>query len=100
MAHDKNMEKDVESRRPARISHFKRVLDQSVVTDDIVNAHYDGSGTEEDPFIVVWLDDDPVNPMNYPAAKKWFITALVAIATLVSIASWNELRLFLYLIAD
>lgn len=84
MAHEKNMEKDVESRRPARISHFKRVIDQSIITDDILHAHYHGSGTQEDPYSVVWLDDDPVNPMNYAASKKWFITALVAISTLVS----------------
>lgn len=84
MAHEKDMEKDVESHRPARISHIKRVLDQSVVTDDIVNAHYVGSGTEDDPYVVVWLDDDPVNPMNYSTVKKWLITMLVAVATLVS----------------
>ena len=84
MAHERDMEKDAESQRPARISHFKRVFDQSIVNDSIINAQYDGSGTEEDPYVVVWLDDDPVNPMNYPVAKKWFITMLVAIATLVS----------------
>ncbi|KAH7063510.1 major facilitator superfamily domain-containing protein [Macrophomina phaseolina] len=75
-------EKDVESGRIARIPHFKRVLDQAAVNDDIINAHYDGSGTGEDPYIVVWLDDDPVNPMNYPIAVKWTITMLVAVATL------------------
>ncbi|EKG16620.1 Major facilitator superfamily [Macrophomina phaseolina MS6] len=75
-------EKDVESGRIARIPHFKRVLDQAAVNDDIINAHYDGSGTDEDPYIVVWLDDDPVNPMNYPIAVKWTITMLVAVATL------------------
>ncbi|OJD35687.1 mfs multidrug transporter [Diplodia corticola] len=75
-------EKDVESGRIARIPHFKRVLDQAAVNDDIINAHYEGSGTDEDPYIVAWLDDDPVNPMNYPIAVKWTITGLVAIATL------------------
>ncbi|KUI56407.1 hypothetical protein VP1G_03701 [Cytospora mali] len=82
MTHEKNMEKDVESRRPARINHFKRVLDQSIVNDDILHAHYAGFGTEEDPYVVVWLEDDPVNPMNYPVSRKWFITMLVAVATL------------------
>ncbi|KAK0642445.1 Efflux pump FUB11 [Lasiodiplodia hormozganensis] len=75
-------EKDVESGRIARISHFKRVFDQAAINDDIINAHYEGAGTEEDPYIVAWLDDDPVNPMNYPIVVKWTITALVAIATL------------------
>lgn len=83
MAHEK-MEKDAESQRPARISHFKRVCDQSIITDAILHGPYEGSGTDADPYVVTWLDDDPINPMNYPVAKKWFITMLVAVATLVS----------------
>ncbi|ROW15670.1 hypothetical protein VPNG_02144 [Cytospora leucostoma] len=83
MAHEKEIGgKDLESHAPARINYFRRVLDQAAVNDDIINAHYDGSGTEDDPYVVAWLEDDPVNPMNYPAAHKWFITALEAIATL------------------
>lgn len=77
------MEKDLESNRPAPISHFKCVLTQGVVNSDIRDAHYDGSGTEEDPFVVTWLDHDPVNPMNYSTVKKWMITMMVALATLV-----------------
>lgn len=76
------MEKDVEAGHPSRISHFQRVLHQGAVNDDIVNHPYKGSGTSEDPFVVTWLDDDPVNPMNYPLALKWTITLLVAVATL------------------
>lgn len=78
------MEKDLESHRIAPIGHFKRVLDQGAINSDIQNAHYPGSGTEEDPYIVSWLDNDPVNPMNYSNVKKWGITMLVALATLVS----------------
>lgn len=82
---DTNMEKDVESHRPAPISHFKRILNQGVVNSDIQNAHYPGKGTEEDPFIITWLPEyDPVNPMNYSDVKKWVITMSVALATLVS----------------
>lgn len=80
------MEKDLESHRPAPIGHFKRILTQGVVNSDIQNAHYNGSGTEEDPFIVSWLDHDPVNPMNYSSIKKWGITMMVALATLVRCA--------------
>lgn len=75
-------EKDVESGRPARIPWTKQILDQGVVNDDIVNAYYEGAGTNEDPYIVQWLDDDPRNPMNYPTMVKWAITMLVAVATL------------------
>lgn len=76
------MEKDEESGRSGRISHSQRVLHQGALNNDIVNHSYMGSGTEEDPFVVSWLDDDPVNPMNYSLALKWSITMLVAIATL------------------
>jgi hypothetical protein len=76
------MEKDVESGRSGHISHFQRVLHQGVLNNDIINHAYKGSGTEEDPFVVSWLENDPVNPMNYSTLKKWSITMLVAIATL------------------
>jgi hypothetical protein len=78
------MEKDSESHRPAHISHITRILHQDAINSDIQNAHYEGSGTEEDPYVVEWLDYDPVNPMEFPIMKKWAITMLVAIATLVS----------------
>jgi len=76
------MGKDPESNRPERISHFKRVFDQAALTDDVINASYKGAGTETDPYIVTWIDEDPVNPMNYPQWLKWMIVSLVAIATL------------------
>jgi hypothetical protein len=76
------MEKDAESGRAGHISHFRRVLHQGVLNDDIIEHPYKGSGTESDPFLVTWIEDDAVNPMNYPMALKWGITTLVAIATL------------------
>lgn len=76
------MEKDPESGRSGRISHFQRVLHQGVLNDDIINHPYKGSGTENDPFLVTWIDNDPVNPMNYSVTMKWGITLLVAVATL------------------
>ena len=76
------MEKDHESGRSGRIPHFQRVFNQGVLNNDIINYPYRGSGTENDPFLVTWIDNDPVNPMNYSDAMKWSITMLVAIATL------------------
>ncbi|KAF2630983.1 MFS general substrate transporter [Macroventuria anomochaeta] len=76
------MEKDAESGRFGRISHFQRVLHQGALNDDIINHPYRGSGTENDPFLVTWIDNDPVNPMNYSLTLKWTITMLVAVATL------------------
>jgi hypothetical protein len=74
--------KDPESGRSGRVSHLQRVLHQGVLTDDIINHPYKGSGTEDDPFLVTWIDNDQVNPQNYPMALKWSITMLVAVATL------------------
>ncbi|KAK0253454.1 MFS siderochrome iron transporter 1 [Friedmanniomyces endolithicus] len=75
-------EKDVEAGRPTRIPHMRQVFDQSGVTPEVVNHHYEGSGTEDDPYVVTWIEDDPRNPMLYSNVKKWSLTMLVAIATL------------------
>lgn len=79
---DQKQKKDVESGKPTPIPWFKMVLDQQVVTDDIVNWHYEGAGTEENPYIVTWIDDDPRNPMLFAQWQKWCLTELVAMATL------------------
>jgi|SRR5690242_3446483 len=76
------MEKDPESGRSGRITHFQRVFHQGVLNNDIIEHSYNGSGTEADPFLVTWIDNDPVNPMNYSVVLKWSITMLVAVATL------------------
>ena len=77
------MEKqDCESQTPIQLSHFAQVFSQAGITQDVEAAEYKGSGTEEDPYIVDWIKQDPRNPMLYSKAKRWSITALVAIATL------------------
>ena len=43
---------------------------------------YNGTGTPEDPYIVVWHEGDPQNPYNWSKGKKWLITAQLAIGTL------------------
>ncbi|KAI9728727.1 MAG: hypothetical protein M1828_002833 [Chrysothrix sp. TS-e1954] len=73
---------DVESGKPKPLPHFKQVFDQGAVTSAVLDWHYDGSGTEEDPFIVTWIDHDPRNPMLYASYKKWLLVLLVAFATL------------------
>ncbi|KAI1758592.1 MFS general substrate transporter [Hypoxylon sp. FL1150] len=64
------------------LSHWRLVVDQAGVTPEVRNYEYQGSGTEADPYIVKWIPNDPRNPMNFSNMKKWFITAIVAIATL------------------
>ena len=75
-------EKDIESTQPTKIPHFRQVLDQAGVTPEVQKWDYDGSGTDEDPYVVTWIDDDPRNPMLYSAVKKWSITMMVSFATL------------------
>lgn len=72
---------DPESGRQG-IPHFKVILEQGVVTDEIVNWEYEGSGTEESPYVVEWIENDPRNPMNWSQTKKWFDTVCMAFATL------------------
>jgi len=75
-------EKDIESDRPQQLSHWQQVFDQTGITPDVEKWHYEGSGTEEDPYVVKWIDKDPRNPMLYSEKTKWSITMLVALATL------------------
>lgn len=42
---------------------------------------YPGNGTPDDPHIVDWDLDDPENPYNWSKARRWFITAQLALST-------------------
>jgi hypothetical protein len=64
------------------ISHWKLIFDQGIVTDEIVNWKYEGAGTEEDPYVVEWIDHDPRNPMAWSQTKKWVGCICMAFATL------------------
>lgn len=80
---DKNhVSEKIESSLPTKISYFRLVFEQGVVTQQIFDHPYPGSGTEDDPYAVTWIPDDPRNPMNFSEVKKWSFTMLVAIATL------------------
>ncbi|KAJ5682584.1 hypothetical protein N7462_005749 [Penicillium macrosclerotiorum] len=67
---------------PTKIPYWRLVFDQGVVTQEVMNHPYPGSGTEDDPYAVTWIPNDPRNPMNFSEVKKWSFTMLVAIATL------------------
>lgn len=65
-----------------KVPHWRLVASQTLVTDAVLNHPYKGSGTDEDPYIVEYIPNDPRNPMEWPLFKKWFIIMSVAIATL------------------
>jgi hypothetical protein len=51
---------------------------------DVEKSHtYDGSGTEEGPFVVEFQRDDPSNPMNWSQSRKWFITSIVTMSVFI-----------------
>lgn len=79
---EKNGSEKIESTLPTSIPYFRLVFDQGVVTQQIASHPYLGSGTEDDPYAVTWIPDDPRNPMRFSQVKKWTFTMLVAIATL------------------
>lgn len=78
----------VEAMLPSKIPFWRLIFDQSVVTEEVMQFSYTGSGTEDDPYAVVWIPADPRNPMNFRPIKKWSITLLVSFVTLaVSLVS-------------
>jgi MFS family permease len=73
---------------PSRPSHFKLVVDQILLTDEVNHHDYPGSGTTEDPYVVDWLPNDPKNGFNMPPGMKWVIVMICAFNTLAcSLAS-------------
>jgi hypothetical protein len=79
---EKSTSKDVESGRET-ISHWKMITDQGVVTQEIIDYEYEGEGTEDSPYIVEWLEQDPRNPMTWSKTRKWIIALCVANSVLV-----------------
>ena len=69
-------------RPPRRPAHWKLVTSHSLVTKEVLDYGYNGSGTEDDPYVVEFIPDDPRDPMNFPESLKWTITILCAVATL------------------
>ncbi|CAD6594210.1 MAG: hypothetical protein ASARMPREDX12_008425 [Alectoria sarmentosa] len=65
-----------------RTSHWQLVSSHALLTPAVVNHNYNGSGTDEDPYRVDFIPNDPRDPMGFAMWKKWAITLLVAFATL------------------
>ncbi|KAM0424334.1 hypothetical protein ACHAPT_010480 [Fusarium lateritium] len=73
---------NIEAPARANIPYWRLVIDQAGITPAVAEFKYEGSGTEEDPYRVKWIPNDPRNPMTFSDVTKWFITMTVAIATL------------------
>ncbi|KAJ9143389.1 MFS general substrate transporter [Pleurostoma richardsiae] len=69
---------------PTRIPYWRYILDQPLITQDVLNWPYAGSGAEADPYLVTWIDSDPRNAMNMSPYRKAGTTALMAVLTLAA----------------
>lgn len=83
---------DVESQHQAitseKVSHWRVLLDQTGVTQEVLEYNYGGQGTTESPYLVEFIPGDRWNPMAFKDSFKWTITLIQASATLsVSFAS-------------
>lgn len=77
-----------ETPQSSKIPLWRLIYDQRVVTDEIVNYPYPGSGTKNDPYVIAWIPDDPRNPMNFKGWIRWSLTIMVSFTTLaVSLVS-------------
>ena len=59
------------------------ILDQARIYEAVLEAPYDGRGTEDDPFVITWIDEDLGNPSNFPKWHRWTICLLQAAITFV-----------------
>ncbi|KAJ5775355.1 bicyclomycin resistance protein [Penicillium nucicola] len=73
----------LDARPQKHISFWRLLTDQSIITEEVLHHHYEGSGTDEDPYVVTWLANDPRNPMQFSLTRKAVITFNTAIATFV-----------------
>lgn len=69
---------------PQTLSHWHLFSLRGTVTKEILTTDYDGSGTESDPYVISFIENDPGNPKLLPTWKKWTIVATVSFVTLVS----------------
>ncbi|POS70299.1 hypothetical protein DHEL01_v211309 [Diaporthe helianthi] len=62
----------------AKVSYFRKLFDTALITPGVLEHSYAGSGTTSEPFICVFLPDDPINPNNWSSLRKWTITLAAA----------------------
>ncbi|KXJ97742.1 major facilitator superfamily transporter [Microdochium bolleyi] len=65
-----------------RSTYFSRLFDQAGMSQAVVDHEFPGKGTEENPFLVDFIPNDPKNPMTLPNWKKWTYMMLHATAVL------------------
>jgi hypothetical protein len=79
---DKEGPNDRYHERPEVLSHWKNLTELAFVNEAIRNWRYEGSGTEEEPYVVTWIHNDPRNPREWSPTYRWAIVLLMALAVL------------------
>ena len=54
---------------------------QGVVTPEILDHDYKGSGTDDEPYLVTFFDNDPRDPMGFPDWLRWMLCVAVGYVT-------------------
>ncbi|KAI1502210.1 major facilitator superfamily domain-containing protein [Biscogniauxia marginata] len=57
--------------KSSRIPWHKMLTVQGYVTPGMLSHEYRGAGTEDDPYLVTFLDDDPRDPMRFSPWLRW-----------------------------
>jgi hypothetical protein len=70
------------SRRTSRSTSWRPWRLYCIPVEVLVTHNYDGNGTEEEPFLVDWLPEDPENPQSWPGFTRWLQLSLIGFATL------------------
>ncbi|KAL8810541.1 MAG: hypothetical protein Q9223_007733 [Gallowayella weberi] len=66
-----------------KVTHMCLIFSHTLITEDVARYTYPGSGTQDDPFVVDWIPNDPRNPMTgIGKGMKWLITVIMALGTL------------------
>ncbi|KIW31614.1 uncharacterized protein PV07_03241 [Cladophialophora immunda] len=73
-----------EDSTPQTMSLFRLVADQARVTQEVLHYPYPGSGTEEDPYLVSYIPNDPGNPFNWSEGRRWTTSLIVATEVLAT----------------
>ncbi|KAH7041326.1 major facilitator superfamily transporter [Microdochium trichocladiopsis] len=63
-------------------TYFSRLFDQAGMSRAVIEYQFPGKGTEENPFLVDFIPNDPKDPMALPNWKKWTWMMLHAMAVL------------------
>lgn len=63
------------------LSWIQSLLFRPHLYSDVCNQNYTGNGTDDDPYIVDYLHNDPQDAMNFSKGRKWSIAVLQSIST-------------------